>query len=66
VYPLCFYVKITATKINLSFTWSVGEVERIQEHSFGAGTLEWSLSAFCHTYSCFPRVEIRIYKNVQS
>ena len=24
---------------------------------------EWSLSAFCHTNSCFPMVEIRIYKN---
>ena len=24
---------------------------------------EWSLSAFCHTDSCFPSVEIRIYKN---
>ena len=27
--------------------------------------LEWSLSEFCHKDSCFPRVEIRIYKNVQ-
>ena len=27
--------------------------------------LEWSLSEFCHEDSCFPRVEIRIYKNVQ-
>ena len=26
---------------------------------------EWSLSAFCHTASCFLRVEIRNYKNVQ-
>ena len=26
---------------------------------------QWSLNAFCHTYSCFPRVKIRIYKNVQ-
>ena len=27
--------------------------------------LEWSLSEFCHKDSCFPRVKIRIYKNVQ-
>ena len=27
--------------------------------------LEWSLSEFCHKDSCFTRVEIRIYKNVQ-
>ena len=27
--------------------------------------LEWSLSEFCHEDSCFPSVEIRIYKNVQ-
>ena len=27
--------------------------------------LEWSLSEFWHKDSCFPRVEIRIYKNVQ-
>ena len=25
--------------------------------------LEWSLSEFCHTDSCFPSVETRIYKN---
>ena len=25
--------------------------------------LEWSLSEFCHTDSCFLSVEIRIYKN---
>ena len=26
---------------------------------------EWSLSAFCHTTSCFLREETRIYKNDQ-
>ena len=25
--------------------------------------LEWSLSEFCHTDSCFPSVETRVYKN---
>ena len=25
--------------------------------------LEWSLSEFCHTDSCFPCVETRIYKD---
>ena len=34
-----FYVKITATKKFTSFTWQVGDIERIQDFSFAAATL---------------------------